>query len=177
MTQAYHQLRLSKRSQELTTITTHKGLFKYKRLPFGIASAPAVFQRTMENLLQGLNHVTVYLDDILITGVSIDDHLSNVRKVLSRLDAAGVRLHKDKCTFMSTQVKYLGHIIDAKGLHPTPDRANAIQDAPSPTTVTELKSFLGLLSYYRKFLPNLSNLLTPLHSLTDKHTMVLDYGT
>ena len=116
------------------------------RLPFGIASALAVFQRTMESLLQGLRHVTVYLDDILVTGMSEEDHISNLREVLKRLEAAGVRLHRDKCTFMSSQGKYLGHVIDAKGLHPNPDRATAIQDAPSPTSVTELKSLLPEVS-------------------------------
>ena len=170
LSHAYHQLKLSPESRDLTTINTHKGLFRYKRLPFGVSSAPAIFQRTMETLLQGLNHVTVYIDDILVTGTSYTDHLHNLQEVLKRLHKAGARLRKDKCSFMSAQVKYLGYVIDERGLHPNPERVKAIVEAPTPRSTSELKSFLGLLNYYRKFLPNLSALLSPLHSLLQAST-------
>ena len=126
LSHAYHQIKLSPESRDLTTINTHKGLFRYKRLPFGVSSAPAIFQRTMETLLQGLHHVTVYIDDILVTGTSYTDHLHNLQEVLKRLHKAGAQLRKDKCSFMSAQV------IDERGLHPNPERVKAIVEAPTP---------------------------------------------
>ena len=96
---AYLQIPLDEQSKEYTTINTHKGLYCYNRLPFGVASAPSIFQRTMENLLQGINHVCVYLDDILVTGTTEQEHLENLDAVLSRLGSAGMRLKYDKCAF------------------------------------------------------------------------------
>ena len=116
---AYQQVELEKDSGKFVTINTHKGLFEYTRLPFGVASAPALFQRTMENLLQGLKHVCVYLDDILVTGSSEREHLDNLAEVLKRLESAGIRLKRSKCEFMLPSVEYLGHKISDKGLQPT----------------------------------------------------------
>ena len=146
-------------------VNTHKGLFRYTRLPFGIASAPGIFQHVIESILQGIEGAVVYLDDILITGSSEEAHLKTLDEVLSRLDRAGLRV---KCTFMRPTVTYLGHKIDADGLHPVPDRVTAIQEAPSPKSVSQLRSFLGMLSYYSKFLPSLSTILQPLYCLLKK---------
>ena len=122
----------------------------------------------METLLQGIPHVTVYIDDILITGENDADHLQTLETVLERLAKAGLRAKKSKCKFMVPSVDYLGYVIDAQGLHPHPDKVVAIQQAPTPLNVTQLKSYLGLLSYYGKFLPNLSTLLAPLYKLLGK---------
>ena len=165
LSKAYQQLVLAESSRELTTINTHKGLYRYTRLPFGISSAPAIFQRTMDSLLQGLNHVVVYLDDIVVTGSSDEEHIHNLGEVLSRLSNAGIHLKREKCSFFADQVEYLGHLIDKEGLHPTDAKVEAVQKAPAPSNVSELKSFLGLLNYYSKFLPNLSSVLSPLYSL------------
>ena len=108
------------------------------------------------------------LDDVLVTGSSRQDHLDNLERVLKRLESAGATLIKSKCVFLVPSVEYLGHIIDDKGLHPSPEKIRAIKDAPEPQNVTELKSFLGLLNYYAKFLPNLSILLSPLYKLLQK---------
>ena len=162
---AYQQLTLEESSKPLTTINTHQGLFHCNRLAFGVSSAPGIFQRTMDNLLQGLSHVTVYLDDILIRGETEEQHLENLDTVLHKLERAGLRLKRSKCTFMAPEVEYLGHKISPQGLHPTPDKIRAIGEAPKPEAVSELKSFLGLLSYYSWFLPNASSTLTPLYSL------------
>ena len=149
-------------------INTHRGLFQYTRLPFGISSAPGIFQRVMESVLQGLEKVVVYLDDIHITGSSVQEHLKTLNEVLGRLDRAGLRVKRNKCDFLSRSVTYLGHKIDANGLHPLPDRIRAIREAPTPTSVSELKSFLGMLTYYSRFLPNLSTTLQPLYLLLRK---------
>ena len=143
------------------TVSTHQGLFTYNRLPFGVASAPAIFQRTME----GIPHVAVYLDDILVRGEDEADHLKNLFEVLSRLEEAGLGLKRSKCAFMQKEVEYLGHRVDAQGLHPVDKKVKGIMDAPTPTNITELKAYLGLLNYYNKFLPNLAILLAPLHEL------------
>ena len=162
---AYQQIVLDEESQKLVVINTHKGLIKYTRLPFGVASAPAIFQRIMEGILQGLDNVTVHLDDILVTGKTQKEHLRNLDNVLDRLENAGLRLKRKKCAFMLPSVEYLGHIISAEGLQPTTDKIHAIMEAPVPTDVTQLRSFLGLLNYYSKFLPQSSTLLAPLYQL------------
>lgn len=169
LSQAYQQLKLDEESKKYVVINTHKGLFRYTRLPYGISSAPGIFQKAMEGLLQGIPHVTVYLDDILISGETEAEHLKSLEQVLERLAKAGLRVKKPKCNFMAPSVAYLGHVIDAKGIHPLPDKVKAIQQAPTPKNVTELKSYLGLLTYYGKFLPNLSSRLSPLYKLLRKH--------
>ncbi|XP_056136247.1 uncharacterized protein K02A2.6-like [Lampris incognitus] len=166
MSHAYQQILMDEESKKYLTVNTHRGLFTYNRLPFGGgASAPAIFQRTMESLLRGIPLVAVYLDDILVSGVDEADRLRNLDAVLTRLREAGLRLRRSKCTFMQEEVEYLGHRVDAQGLHPVKKRVKAIMEAPTPTNVTELKSYLGLLNYYNKFLPNLATLLAPLPEL------------
>ena len=116
----YSQIPLADASKQYVTVNTHKGLYRYNRLPFGVTAAPSIFQRLMENLLQGIPHVSIYLDDILITGTSEADHLSTLDKVLTRLEAAGLHLKKSKCAFLLPSVEYLGHKISADGV--TADR-------------------------------------------------------
>ena len=170
MSQAYLQLSLAPESKELVVINTHRGLFRYNRLPFGIASAPGIFQRAMEGLLRDIPGVVIYLDDILVTGKTETEHLGTLREVLKRLEEAGLRLSKDKCTFMAPSVTYLGYRIDQEGLHPVREKVEAIHSAPEPRNVSELKSFLGILAYYSRFLPSLSSTLAPLYSLLRKDT-------
>lgn len=168
MSQAYQQLRLDEESKQYVVINTHRGLFRYNRLPYGIASAPGIFQRTIEGVLRDIPGVSVYLDDILITGSSEEEHLATLDKVLSRLRDAGLQLRKEKCWFLAPSVIYLGHRIDAEGLHPIADKVTSLKQAPAPRNVTELQSYLGLINYYRKFLPDLSRVLAPLYALLQK---------
>ena len=165
LSQAYLQICLQEEAKKYVVVNTHKGLYQYNHLPYGISSAPGIFQRTMECLLQGIPKVVVYLDDILVTGRTQEEHQANLREVLERLQKAGLRLKKEKCEFMAKSVQYLGHIIDAEGLHPVSDKIVAIQQAPPPKNVSELKSYLGLLAYYGKFLPQLATKLAPLYAL------------
>ncbi|XP_028304146.1 uncharacterized protein K02A2.6-like [Gouania willdenowi] len=168
MSHAYQQLLLDEDSKQYVTINTHKGLFKYNRLVFGVASSPAIFQRTMDNLLQNIPHVAVYLDDILVTGKTEEEHLQNLDQVLKRMEMAGLRLKRSKCVFQAPSVTYLGHRISAQGLSPMTEKVRAIKEAPSPKNVAELRSFLGLVNYYGKFLPELSTVLAPLYQLLHK---------
>ena len=112
MSQAYLQVPLDDNSRELVTINTHKGLFQYTRLPFGVSAAPAVFQRCMKNLFQGCKGVSVYLDDLLVTGSTVKEYLENLDKVLGILATAGLTLNQTKCKFLLPSVEYLGHVID-----------------------------------------------------------------
>ena len=166
---AYQQIALEPDSRQYLTINTHKGLYQYTRLPFGVHSAPAIFQRTIEGILRGIKNVAVYIDDILITGVSEEEHLQTLDKVLSRLEAEGMRLKRDKCAFMLSRVEYLGHVITAEGLHPAEDKIRAILKAPAPHNVAQLRSFIGLVNYYGKFLHQLSTMLAPLYTLLQKN--------
>ena len=141
MSQAYLVLELENDSKQYVTMSTHKGLFQYNRLPFGVPSAPPIFQRYMDTLLQGCKGVSVYLDKILVTGGTAEEHMRNLSFVLCKLDLARARLNMAKCSFMVSQNEYLGHVIDKDGLHPTEEIVQAIKDAPRPTNVTELRVF------------------------------------
>ncbi|XP_026046823.1 uncharacterized protein K02A2.6-like [Astatotilapia calliptera] len=168
LSHAYQQLQLDEESEKYLVINTHKGLYKYNRLSYGVSSAPALFQSVMDQILQGMEHVTCFLDDILITASSERDHLKRLEEVLTRLEKHGVRVKLSKCHFLQSSVEYLGHRIDRDGLHPLEEKVAAIANAPEPTNVTELKSFLGLLNYYSRFLENPSTILQPLHNLLRK---------
>ena len=163
--QAYLQMEVDDDVQEYLTINTHCGLYWYCRLVYGIASVPAVWQRAMDQILQGLPMVQCCLDDIIISGRDYSEHMDNLSKVLGRLQEYGLKVNLDKCSFFRRQVRYLGHKIDAKGLHKTDDKVKAITDAPIPTNVGQLRSFLWLVQYYHRFLPNLTTVLQPLHQL------------
>ena len=163
LSHAYNQIELDEESSRMLTINTSRGLFKVNRLPFGISSASAIFQRTIESLVKDIPNTIVYLDDILVTGPDEVSHLKNLEQVLFRLQQAGLRLKKDKCSFMCKEVEYLGHRIDAEGIHPVATKVKAIQEVPSPKNVLELQAYLGLLNYYQRFLPGISTVLAPLH--------------
>ena len=161
---------LEEESREYVTVNTHMGLYRYTRLPFAISFAPAIFQRMMDTILQGLNHVQCYIDDILVTGADDEEHLRNLEEVLARLMKHGIQVKSSKCTFFQDSVEYLGHKITSEGLHTTTKKVDAIRLAPAPKNQRKLRSFLGLLHYYRKFIPNLGTLIHPLNSLLKTST-------
>ena len=167
--QAYHQIPVSKDSQKYLTINTHMGLFAFKRLPNGIHSGPAIFQRIMDGLLADIPKAVSRLDDILIAGTDYQDHFNTLSQVLERLLKYGFKLNKAKCKFLQSSVVYLGHLIDSAGLHPTMDKLAAVRDAPPPKDAVALKSFLGLIMFYSRFMPHHSTVLAPLNSLLKKN--------
>ncbi|XP_044744348.1 uncharacterized protein K02A2.6-like [Coccinella septempunctata] len=168
LSDAYQQIGLDESSKELTTIVTHKGLYRYNRLTYGIASAPAKFQKIMESLFTGLEGVVVFLDDVLITGKDDNEHLERLRVVLTILKNSGLKVSRPKCKFFQDSIEYLGYIIDKEGLHTSESKTVAIKNAEAPTNVSELKSFLGMVNYYGRFIPNLSTILHPLYELLKK---------
>ncbi|KAG7304206.1 hypothetical protein JYU34_011144 [Plutella xylostella] len=167
LSRAYNQLVLDE-SKHLTCINTHKGLYRYNRLVFGLRNAPFIFQKTMENLLGDIDGICIFLDDILCTGENRKIHSERLEMVLKRLEDAGLRLKPDKCELFKDSVEYLGFVIDKHGLHKSDKKVEAIIQCKCPSNVSELKSFLGMVNYYRCFVPNTSSVLSPLHLLLQK---------
>ena len=158
-------MELNEASHEIVTVNTHRGLFKYKRLPYGVSSGPAIFQRAIEGMLQDIPNVGVFLDNILITGPTDEDYLRSLKIVLDCLQKANLRLKRVKCHLMQLSHSMLGHQVDAEGFVPMPSKAQAVQEAPIPRNPTQLRSYLGLVNFYAKYLLNLAAILTPLHEL------------
>jgi hypothetical protein len=127
-----------------------------------------MFQNMMDTILQGIPGTICYVDDILVTGATEEEHLRNLEEVFHLLQDHNIRVKKEKCRFLQNSVDYLGHRVDAEGLRPLPDKLEAIVKAPLPQDVHQLRSFLGLLSYYRKFLSNLAAVVQPLNDLLQK---------
>lgn len=160
----YHQVSLAEEDVAKSAFSTHKGLYEYLRMPFGLCSAPATFQRLMSVVLNGMigDQCFVYLDDIIVLGKTFAEHLSNLERVFSRLREAGLRLKPTKCHFLKQEVQFLGHLVSGHGVRADPRKVADILSWPSPTSKTELKSFMGLAGYYRRFIEGFSKLASPL---------------
>ena len=165
---AYLQIELDNASKQLVVINTHQGLYRYKRMPFGLSCAPAIFQKVMEQTLSGIPGVACYLDDLIVTGNTAKEHLTNLQKTLQRIKDSGFRLRESKCSFLQTSVSYLGNVIDKDGIRPMTDKIEAIQNMPLPQDQKQLRSFLGMVNYYDRFLPGLATKCAPLHELLHK---------
>ena len=166
---AYNQIELGPESQRRLALSTHRGVLLQTRLPFGISSATGYFQDVMNQLTSDLPGVAVYLDDILISGKTAEDHLNNLRRLLKRLNDRGLRCRIQKCVFAQNSVTYLGHTISRDGISKGP-KADAVTKMPAPSNISQLCSFLGSVQFYNKFLPDLSTISEPLYHLTEKHT-------
>ena len=166
----YWQVGMEASSQPKTAFCAHSGLYEFTVMPFGLCNAPATFQRLMETVLHGLarDKCFVYLDDVLVVGKTFEEHTNNLREVLTRLREAGLRLKPSKCHLAKARVTYLGYVVSREGIVADPDKVAAVQGFPTPTTVRELRSFLGLASYYRRFIPGFSKVASPLFMLTHK---------
>lgn len=165
LVQAYLQLEVAPEDRELLTLSTHRGLYRPNRLMYGVASAPAIWQRQMEVILQGIEGVSVFLDDIKITGENDEVHLRRLEEVLRRLNECGIRVNKEKCEFFVDNIEYCGYSIDKDGIHKIQQKVQAIQDMPRPKDVDEVRSFVGFVNYYGRFFQNLSTVLYPLNNL------------
>ena len=166
----YHQVRMAEGSKPKTAFTCHMGLFQYRRMPFGLTNAPATFQRLMSHLFSGekWSFVSVYLDDLLIASKTMEEHVSHVCEVLVRLKEAGLRLKPSKCMFATAEIEYWGHTLTPEGVRPNNKKVTAVTNFPVPKTVKEVKSFLGLANFYRRFILEMATLSRPLTALTRK---------
>jgi transposase InsO family protein len=168
LTSGYWQITLAPGSSEKTAFSSAGGLYQFKYMPFGLTNAPATFQRAMEFCLSGLQweQCLIYLDDVIVFSETFEDHLSRLANVFDRFEKNGLKLKPSKCTFLKKSVKYLGHIVSSEGVSPDPSKISAVDSWPTPKTVKDLRSFLGLASYYRRFVKDFSDLAAPLHQLT-----------
>ena len=166
----YWQVGMHPDSQEKTAFTTPTGLYEFTVMPFGLCNSPATFQRLMENVLAGLTQKScvVYIDDVLVMGSTFEEHLANLREVFSRFRAAGLQLKPVKCSFGGRKVVYLGFVVARDGISPDPQKVEAVRSFPQPHDVKTLRSFLGLASYYRRFIHGFSVVANPLFALTRK---------
>ena len=167
----YWQIPLDPDSQEKTAFICHAGLYHFNVVPFGISIAPPVFQELMDKVLIGIRgkFTTAYLDDIIIYSRTVEEHLEHMNEVFKRLADAGLKLKLSKCELFKSKIAYLGHEVSAKGIEPSPTKVEVIKNLQAPTNVREVRSFVGLASYYRRFISNFSEIVRPLTALTKKH--------
>lgn len=170
----FHQVPLSTESKPYTTFASHCGLFRFKRLPFGIACAPEIFQRVVSDILRGLEGVMVYIDDILIFGRNQKEHDQRIDRALQRLSNTNLKLNWTKCQIRQSRVKYLGHWLSDQGILPDRDKMQAIQDMPHQESVTDVRRFLGMATYLGKFIPQLSQITASLRQLTKRDPFAVD---
>ena len=149
---------LSKKSRPKMAFVSSYGKWEFKRCPFGLAQAPAYFQRLVNEVLSGFTFAFGYLDDILVFSPDMKSHLEHLRLLFERLRATDLKLKEVKCNFLKRHIQYLGHIVLGEGITLLPEKLNSIQKMPPPKTPKEIKQFLGLIGYYRKFVPRFSDL-------------------
>ena len=159
---------LSEKSRPKSLFVSSFGKWEFKRCTFGLAQAPAYFQRLVNEVLSGLTFAFSYLDDILVYSPDMEIHLEHLRKLFMKLRETDLKLKEVKCNFLKKHIQYLGHILSGKGITPMPEKLESIKDMPPPKTPKEVKQFLGLIGYYWKFVPRFSDLARSLNVLTRK---------
>jgi hypothetical protein len=166
----YWQIEINEADKHKTAFICELGLFEFNRMPFGLTNAPSTFQRAMNNIFKKelYKYVLVYLDDIIIYSKTFEDHLVHLRRVFELLLSAGLRLNRTKCEFFKNKIDYLGYIVSKDGIAPNMKKIESITKYPEPTNQKELGSFLGLASYYRKFVRAFAEKAHPLTALTKK---------
>jgi RNase H-like domain found in reverse transcriptase/Reverse transcriptase (RNA-dependent DNA polymerase)/Integrase zinc binding domain/Integrase core domain/gag-polyprotein putative aspartyl protease len=165
----YWQVELHPDDKEKTAFSTGNGLWQFNVMPFGLCNAPATFERLMETVLRGLDWRTclVYLDDIIVLGKTFDEHLRNLGEVFRKLGAANLKLSPKKCRLFKKEVKFLGHVVSVDGVGTDPEKTEAIRNWPAPEDKHQLRSFLGLCTYYRRFVKGFADIAKPMHRLTE----------
>lgn len=163
----YHQIPLDRSTMEKSSFVTHSGQYQYLRLPFGLSTGPSSFQCLMARIFHGINFKSVlcYIDDLLIYSQTFDDHIQHIQEVFKRLKDANLKLHPGKCQFGVSKIMYLGHVLSPKGMEVDKSKIDVIETYPRPTTQKEIRAFLGLAGYYRKFIQNFSKMADPLNRL------------
>ena len=164
----YHHIALGKSSRAKTAFVMPFGKYEFLMVPFGLAQAPAYFQLLMNKVLKGLKFTMTYLDDIIIFSQDELQHLEHLETVFSHLQEAGLKMKRSKCDFFKSEIHYLGHQISPEGISPLPNKLDSIRHMPVPNSVKEIKQFLGLTGYYRKFVPRFADISRPLTTLTKK---------
>ena len=166
----YWQVMMDPKDKDKTAFVTTHGFYQFKVMPFGLCNAAATFERLMENVLAGLNFeiCLLYIDDVIVYSKDFQSHVNHIDAVLQRLKGAGLKISPKKCDFFKDQVVFLGHVVSQEGISTSPDKVSAIKEWPVPKTVTDVRSFLGTCSYYRRFIKWFTDIARPLHKLTEK---------
>ncbi|MDA8031805.1 MAG: RNA-directed DNA polymerase, partial [Alphaproteobacteria bacterium] len=166
----YWQVEMDEADKPKTAFCTPEGLFEFNVMPFGLCNAPATFQRLMDSVLAGLqwSSCLVYLDDIIVMDKTFEDHLRNLAEVFDCLRSANLKLKPTKCAFACKEVAFLGHIVSDQGVATNPALTEKVSNWPEPQSVREVQQFLGLASYYRRFVQDYAQIAKPLHRLTEK---------
>ena len=164
----YHHIALGKSSRGKTAFVMPFGKYEFLMVPFGLAQAPAYFQLLMNKVLKGLKFAMMYLDNIIIFSQDELQHLEHLEIVFSHLREAGLKMKRSKCDFFKSEIHYLGHLISPEGISPLPNKLDSIKHMPVPNSAKEIKQFLGLTGYYRKFVPRFADISRPLTTLTKK---------
>ena len=173
LAKGYWQVPLSDTSKELTAFRTPLGLFHFSKMPFGLHGAPATFQRLMDQVLAGTNgYAAAYLDDVVVYSASWGDHVRHVKDVLDRIATAGLTINPAKCAFAKREAEYLGYVIGGGIIKPQVQKLEAVQKCPLPQTKTQVRSFLGMAGWYRRFVPHFSARAASLTDLTRKNSPV-----
>ena len=168
---AYWQVEVEEKDRDKTAFCTREGLFHFNVMPFGLCNAPATFQRLMDMLLAGLlwESCLVYIDDVIIMGKDVQSHLNNMAAVFSRLRDAGLKVKPSKCEFFKKEVKFMGHVVSNHGISTDPLKTDKIAQWPTPINQQQLQQFLGLASYYRRFVRGFAAICRLLYQLTEKN--------
>lgn len=166
----YHQIQMDPEDRRKTAFSTTFGHFEFNRLPFGLKGGPATFQRLMNNVLIGLQGIKcfVYLDDVVVYGKNIHDHNAKLEEIFKRLEEHSLKLQPSKCNILFREITYLGHRISEKGIRPDEEKLRCVRDFPVPKTHKQIMSYLGLVNYYRKFIPKFSEICRPINNLLKK---------
>ncbi|CAS00993.1 Protein CBG28002 [Caenorhabditis briggsae] len=168
LAEAYFQIDLDEQAKSILCINTHKGLLRYNRLAFGVKSAPGSLQQVMGSMITGLDGTAAYLDDIIISGSTIEEHNKRLMALMKRINDYGFRIRLGKCTFLMERITFLGFVIDSDGRRPDPEKIAAIDQMPPPTNDSQVRSFLGFIQFYESFVSELFKLRPPLDALTKK---------
>lgn len=168
----YWQVSIAEEDRDKTAFSTQSGTYRFLSMPFGLCNAPATFQRVMQTILSSVLGICafVYLDDIVVFSKSFEQHTTDLTKVFALIKQSGMKISPEKCAFAKQSIKYLGHIVSSKGIEVDPEKIVAIQKMRNPKTVKEVRSIVGVASYYRKFVPNFSEKCAPLTELTKRNT-------
>ena len=167
LTAGFWQVELDEYAKRKAAFVTSDGLFQFNVMPFGLCNAPSTFQRLMDHVLSDLKYsnVLVYMDDIVVFSKTFDEHISHLRKVFDRIRCANLKINPRKCSFARSEITFLGHIVSSKGIEPSKEKISSVENFQSPTTAKQVKQFLGLTGYYRRFIKNYAIIATPLNEL------------